>query len=100
MNNLKKICIVGLDSYGMLSGTASMDFGGRRNVGIAVGIIDGFVYAGTAVMSFTYAQVLPEQSPDPSRWLAWPVAMIPVAALGTLLARRIWHATARPGSGH
>ena len=37
--------------HGMLSGTASMDFGGAKNAGIAVGIIDGFVYLGTGVMS-------------------------------------------------
>ena len=37
--------------HGMLSGTASMDFGGRKNAGIAVGIIDGFVYLGTAVQA-------------------------------------------------
>jgi MFS transporter, OPA family, glycerol-3-phosphate transporter len=28
-------------------GTASMDFGGKKNTGVAVGIIDGFVYLGT-----------------------------------------------------
>ena len=50
--------------HGMLSGTASMDFGGSRNVGVAVGIIDGFVYLGTAVMSFTYAIVLPKEQLD------------------------------------
>ena len=42
----------------MLSGTASMDFGGKKNVGI-VGIIDGFVYLGTGVT--TYGMVLPKE---------------------------------------
>ena len=89
--------------HGMLSGTASMDFGGRKNVGIAVGIIDGFVYLGTGVMSFTYAIVLPKEEvdaqgnivgpvTDPDNWLAWPVAMVPVALLGLVLATRVWHA--------
>jgi len=89
--------------HGMLSGTASMDFGGRRNVGIAVGIIDGFVYLGTAFMSFTYAFLLPQEQLDaagkivgpatnPDNWLAWPVAMIPIAAIGLILAIRVWHA--------
>ena len=75
------MCIIGV--HGLLSGTASMDFGGKKNVGVAVGIIDGFVYAGTAVMSFTYARILPSdefvpegqvlvESADPSAWLAWP----------------------------
>lgn len=89
--------------HGMLSGTASMDFGGRKNVGIAVGIIDGFVYAGTAFMALVYGVLLPDErltasreltgpSTDPSNWLAWPLAMIPVALVGLVLARRIWHA--------
>ena len=33
----------------MLSGTATMDFGGKRNVGVVVGIIDGCVYLGTSL---------------------------------------------------
>lgn len=89
------MCIIGV--HGMLSGTASMDFGGRRNAGIAVGIIDGFVYMGTAVMSFTYGALLPD--PDGGvkssvgDWMAWPVAMIPVAAIGLAFAARVWNAT-------
>jgi OPA family glycerol-3-phosphate transporter-like MFS transporter len=90
--------------HGMLSGTASMDFGGRKNVGVAVGIIDGFVYLGTATMSLTYALVLPAEqldetgklvgpATDPANWLPWPLAMVPVALVGALLAIRVWHAT-------
>ncbi|MCA9706365.1 MAG: MFS transporter [Myxococcales bacterium] len=88
------MCVIGV--HGMLSGTASMDFGGRRNAGIAVGIIDGFVYMGTAVMALTYGQLLPDPDGGASTlddWTAWPVAMIPVALLGFMLARRVWHAT-------
>jgi OPA family glycerol-3-phosphate transporter-like MFS transporter len=97
---LMSACIIGV--HGMLSGTASMDFGGKKNVGVAVGIIDGFVYAGTAVMSFTYARVLPSDAlvegeglpaaSDPSNWFSWPVSMIPLALIGLLLATRIWNA--------
>ncbi len=93
--------------HGMLSGTASMDFGGRKNVGVAVGIIDGFVYAGTALMSFTYAILLPEErlneageivgpATNPDNWLSWPVAMIPMALIGLLLALRVWNARPQP----
>ena len=32
---------------------------------------------------------------DPSNWAAWPISMIPVAAVGMLLALRVWHA--KPG---
>jgi len=94
------MCIIGV--HGMLSGTASMDFGGKKNVGVAVGIIDGFVYAGTAVMSFTYARILPSDAvvegelipaaADATNWSPWPWSMIPVALVGMLLATRIWNA--------
>ena len=96
------MCVIGV--HGMLSGTASMDFGGRRNVGIAVGIIDGFVYAGTAFMSILYGYILPSDAvgadgvkpaADPANWIAWPLSMIPVALIGVLLARRVWNAKPR-----
>ncbi|HPF71267.1 MAG TPA: MFS transporter, partial [Candidatus Krumholzibacteria bacterium] len=99
--------------HGMLSGTASMDFGGARNAGVAVGIIDGFVYLGTAVMSFTYGRILPKETldasghltgaaTDPANWRPWPLAMIVVSAAGLLLAIRLWNAKPRPGgaAGH
>ena len=95
--------------HGMLSGTASMDFGGAKNAGIAVGIIDGFVYLGTGVMSLTYAIILPKvdldsagkivgAATDPANWRAWPIAMIPLAAIGFLLALRLWNAKPKPKS--
>ncbi|MCC6872900.1 MAG: MFS transporter [Sandaracinaceae bacterium] len=99
------MAIIGV--HGMLSGTASMDFGGKKNVGVAVGIIDGFVYAGTACMSLVYGIFLPDEqldaqghlvgpSTDPSNWLAWPVAMIPMALIGLVLATRLWNAKPKP----
>ncbi|HJO26871.1 MAG: MFS transporter [Planctomycetes bacterium] len=89
--------------HGMLSGTASMDFGGRKNVGVAVGVIDGFVYLGTAIMSMTYAILLPQEEFDgagkltgpvtePDNWSAWPWAMVPITLLGLFLATRVWGA--------
>src|SRR5439155_6559091 len=43
---LMLMAIIGV--HGMLSGVASQDFGGKRNAGTATGLIDGFVYFGTA----------------------------------------------------
>jgi len=102
---LMSMAVIGV--HGMLSGTASMDFGGAKNAGIAVGIIDGFVYLGTAFMSLTYAIVLPREqldaagkivgaATDPANWLAWPIAMIPMAAIGLVLALRVWKAKPKP----
>ncbi len=99
--------------HGMLSGTASMDFGGKKNVGVAVGIIDGFVYLGTGIMSFTYGAILPKEQFDaagnltgpvtePANWSGWPIAMIPVALAGVLLSTRVWNAKpkGKGGGGH
>jgi OPA family glycerol-3-phosphate transporter-like MFS transporter len=96
---LMSLCVIGV--HGMLSGTASMDFGGKKNVGVAVGIIDGFVYAGTAAMSFVYGIILPddtmkEVAGNPDNWVSWPVSMIPVSLIGFLLALKIWNAKPKP----
>lgn len=77
--------------HGMLSGTASMDFSGKKNVGTAVGLIDGMVYLGTGLQAFYYGKMLPngDAAKDPANWMAWPVAMIPLSLIGLLLALRI-----------
>lgn len=86
------MAIIGV--HGMLSGTASMDFGGKRNVGTAVGIIDGFVYLGTALQSVYYGAFLPsgDAGKDPNNWTIWPVSLIPIAAIGFFLTLRLWNA--------
>jgi len=95
------MAIIGV--HGMLSGTASADFGGRLNTGTAVGLIDGFVYLGTALQDQVYGgygHLLPEKGTDAaklvSNWHAWPIAMIPVAAIGLALSIRLWNARVTP----
>lgn len=90
------LCVIGV--HGMLSGTASADFGGKKNAGVAVGIIDGAVYAGTAVQSFLLGAILPsgEAAKDPAAWSNWPIAMLPMALVGLLLATRVWNAKPAP----
>lgn len=96
---LMSMCIIGV--HGMLSGTASQDFGGKKNTGIAVGIIDGFVYAGTGTMSLLYSYILPtgDAAKDSANWIWWPVSLIPVCLLGLGLTYRIRNATPR-GAAH
>ena len=90
------LCVIGV--HGMLSGTATMDFGGRRNAGLAVGIVDGAVYLGTAVQSVVLGHLLPsgEAATVVSNWKLWPWLMLPFCILGLVLATRVWNA--RPTS--
>jgi OPA family glycerol-3-phosphate transporter-like MFS transporter len=99
---IMSMAIIGV--HGMLSGTASMDFGGRKNTGIAVGIIDGFVYLGTGTMALVNAIVLPSAktpaAKDPENWMPLFVTMIPIAVIGLLFSTRVWNARARGKGGH
>jgi OPA family glycerol-3-phosphate transporter-like MFS transporter len=89
---LMSLAIIGV--HGMLSGTASMDFGGKKNVGVAVGLIDGFVYLGTAMEAVALGWALPKGALAKSAgtWWTWPAVMLPAAALGFALATRVWNA--------
>jgi OPA family glycerol-3-phosphate transporter-like MFS transporter len=91
-----QLCVIGV--HGMLSGTASADFGGKKNAGVAVGLIDACVYLGTGTQSFLLGAILPdgEAAKDPSNWTVWPIALMPLAIVGTLLALRIWNAKPQP----
>jgi OPA family glycerol-3-phosphate transporter-like MFS transporter len=96
------LAIIGV--HGMLSGTASMDFGGKKNVGIVVGIIDGCVYLGTAVEALVLGRVLPSKDlqSDSHHWWTWPAVMIPAAVIGLALSTRVWNARpkAKAFAGH
>ena len=86
----------------MDSGTASMDFGGKRNVGVVVGVIDGCVYLGSTLGSLVLKKVLPAKpaSHEAAAWWTWPTAILPVAILGFLLTLFLWNAKPKPGTSH
>lgn len=90
------LCVIGV--HGMLSGTASMDFGGTKNAGVVTGIIDGFVYLGAGTQAFVYGATLPvgDAAKLAENWRVWPGAMLPVALVGLLLCTRIWNAKPKP----
>ena len=96
------LSIIGV--HGMLSGTASMDFGGKKNTGVAVGLIDGFVYLGVALEAFVLGRVLPEGDAkhNPANWWTWPTAILPAAIIGFMLCTRVWNAkpTAKAAPAH
>jgi MFS transporter, OPA family, glycerol-3-phosphate transporter len=97
---LMSLCVIGV--HGMLSGTASMDFGGTKNAGVVTGIIDGFVYLGTGTQALLYGRILPQgtDAQSPTAWFSWPAAMLPVAALGLLLCSRVWNARPTASFSH
>ena len=94
MMSFVAMAVIGV--HGMLSGTASADFGGKRNAGVAVGLVDACVYFGTMSQSFLLGRILPEkgtpEAADVASWGVWPLAMAPVALVGLLLAATVWNA--------
>jgi len=79
------MCVIGV--HGMLSGTASMDFGGKKAAATTAGVIDGFVYLGTGVQSLCLGHIIPSWG-----WNAWPLFLIPFTVIGIFFTRRIWNA--------
>jgi OPA family glycerol-3-phosphate transporter-like MFS transporter len=72
-----------IGTHGVLSGTSTMDFGGKRAAGTAVGLIDGFVYLGTGFQSLSLGFITTRS------WDWWPIFLLPFTLLGFFLAMRI-----------
>jgi sugar phosphate permease len=89
---LVSVSVIG--SHGLLSGTATMDFGGKKGAATAVGVIDGFVYLGTALQSVSLGFLTSQD------WFWWPIFLIPFAALGFALSLRIWNSKPNANAGH
>ncbi len=80
------ISVAVIGTHGMLSGTATMDFGGTKAAATAVGLIDGMVYLGTGLQSLSLGFI------TSWTWNYWPVFLVPFAVAGIALTTRIWHA--------
>ncbi len=99
MVTLMMLAVIGV--HGMLSGTASMDFGGKKAAGITVGLIDGFVYLGVGLQAVLLGRILPQEGHGAeiaSNWGAWPIAMIPPAVIGFVISLLLWNAKPKPGN--
>lgn len=83
--------------HSMLSGTASMDFGGQRAAATATGMFDGMQYIGGAAVGIGVGWIL-----DNFGWGAWSPSMIGFAAIGGILMLFLWNAKPKPKSsgGH
>ncbi|MFH1808721.1 MAG: MFS transporter [Pseudomonadota bacterium] len=90
---LVSLCVIG--THGLLSGTATMDFGGRRGAATAVGMIDGFVYLGTGFQSFMLGYLTTRVG-----WWSWPLFLFPFAVIGFVLLLRIWKVVPKGKGGH
>lgn len=90
--SLISIAVIG--THGMLSGTATMDFGGKKAAGTAVGLIDGLVYLGTGVQSLSLGFI------TTWNWAYWPIFLIPFILIGIFLTIKIWHAFPKGKSSH
>jgi len=84
-------CVIG--THGVLSGTSTMDFGGRKAAGTAVGLIDGFVYLGTGFQSLSLGFL------TTANWHYWPPFLLPFTIIGFYLATRIWKAIPKGKKG-
>lgn len=78
--------------HSMLSGTASMDFGGKRAAATAAGMFDGMQYVGQSCVGWGMGMLL-----DAYGWSVWGPSMLIFAGLGAVLMVTLWNA--RPSKG-
>jgi OPA family glycerol-3-phosphate transporter-like MFS transporter len=74
--------------HGMLSGTASMDFGGTKAAGTVAGLLDGVQYLASGLTGFVLGGML-----DKHGWGIWTYAIMPFSLMGALLMTTLWNAT-------
>ena len=81
--------------HSMLSGTASMDFGGKRAAATAAGLFDGMQYIGGSFTGIGLGWML-----DHYGWGAWGPSMIGFSVIGAVLMLALWNARPSRGGGH
>ena len=82
--------------HSMLSGTASMDFGGKRAAATAAGLFDGMQHIGGSLVGFGMGTLL-----ERFGWGIWGPSMIGFSAIGAVLMLPLWNARPRrSASGH
>jgi OPA family glycerol-3-phosphate transporter-like MFS transporter len=73
--------------HSMLSGTSSMDFGGKKAAATAAGLFDGMQYIGGSVVGIGMGWLLESMG-----WGAWGPSMIGFSAIGMILMAFLWNA--------
>ena len=73
--------------HSMLSGTASMDFGGKKAAATAAGLFDGMQYVGGSFVGLGMGWML-----EKFGWGSWGLSMIGFAVVGGGLMLALWNA--------
>lgn len=76
--------------HSMLSGTASMDFGGKKAAATAAGLFDGMQYVGGSFVGIGMGFLL-----DRFGWTVWGPSMVLFSLIGGVIMLFLWNA--RPG---
>lgn len=79
--------------HGMLSGTASMDFGGKKAAATAAGLLDGVQYLGAGLTGFGLGKIL-----DTYHWKVWTYSLVPFSVVGALIMLTLWNAKPKGGA--
>ena len=77
--------------HSMLSGTASMDFGGKRAAATAAGLFDGMQYVGGSFAAYGIGWLIKQVG-----WVSWGPSMIGFSAAGAVLMLFLWNARPKP----
>lgn len=81
--------------HGMLSGTASMDFGGKKAAATTAGLLDGIQYVASGFTGFGLGWVL-----EHYHWDVWTWTIVPFSVFGALLMTRLWNERPNRASAH
>jgi OPA family glycerol-3-phosphate transporter-like MFS transporter len=102
-------CIWIFGVHGMLSGTASMDFGGRKAAASAAGMLDGVQYVASGFTGFGLGWILKTYGWDglgevagsvPVDGHLWVLCIIPFSILGGLIMSTLWNAKPNQKGAH
>jgi OPA family glycerol-3-phosphate transporter-like MFS transporter len=81
--------------HSMLSGTASMDFGGKKAAGTAAGFFDGMQYIGGSFVGIGLGSLI-----DHFGWVVWGPSMMCFSIIGAVLMLFVWNARPQSRSAH
>ncbi len=81
--------------HGMLSGTASMDFGGTKAAATVAGMLDGVQYLASGLTGFLLGAGL-----DKFGWPVWTYMIVPFSLIGAFMMLRVWNAKPSGAPAH